>query len=694
VAQTQARRASAATKTATEARFLNRELSMLDYMERVLSIAEDPTRPLLERVSFLAMSSFSVDDFFQIRVAGLKEQAQVSLSVTSPDGLTAREQLRLIRGRMEALVDRHSRLFTDDLVPALREKGIDLVDAGSLDQPDLDHLASVFHERIFPVLTPLAVDPGHPFPYISNLSLNLAVLVRDPLRRRVSFARIKVPPLLPRFVALPDGRRLVPLEQVIAANLQALFPGMEIAGNHTFRVTRDADLDVVESEAEDLLSAIQTELRRQRRRARGVRLEVEPDAPEEVVAVLVRELELEADDVYRIDRILDLSALSMIAHLDRPDLKSEPWTPATQPRLQGHGDAPPDLFASIRQADILVHHPYDSFSTSIEAFIAQAAADPQVLAIKQTLYRTSGPASPIARSLIHAAEAGKQVVALVELKARGDEQANIEWATKLEESGVHVVYGLVGLKTHAKVVLVVRQEGDGVRRYVHIGTGNYNPATAASYEDIGLLSSHADLGADVGDLFNYLTGYSRQRRYRRILVAPRGIRKGLIDLIRRQAKPGGQIVFKVNNLVDPEIIEELYAAAGAGAKIDLIVRSMCCLRPGVEGMSEQIRVRSIVGRFLEHSRIFQFGAGEHAEYWFGSPDLMDRNLDRRVEVIAPVFGTKLKAELRGWLVLALADDVLAWSLGPDGIWTKVPTISGVDLHARLSKAARELVDAR
>jgi polyphosphate kinase len=384
----------------------------------------------------------------------------------------------------------------------------------------------------------------------------------------------------------------------------------------------------------------------------------------------------------------------MIAHLDRPDLKSEPWTPATQPRLQGHGDAPPDLFATIRQADILVHHPYDSFSTSIEAFIAQAAADPQVLAIKQTLYRTSGPASPIARSLIHAAEAGKQVVALVELKARGDEQANIEWATKLEESGVHVVYGLVGLKTHAKVVLVVRQEGDGVRRYVHIGTGNYNPATAASYEDIGLLSSHADLGADVGDLFNYLTGYSRQRRYRRILVAPRGIRKGLIDLIRRQAKPGGQIVFKVNNLVDPEIIEELYAAAEAGAKIDLIVRSMCCLRPGVEGMSERIRVRSIVGRFLEHSRIFQFGANEDAEYWFGSPDLMDRNLDRRVEVIAPVFGAKLKAELRRWLELALADDVLAWSLGPDGVWTKVPTVNGVDLHAQLSEAARELVDAR
>jgi polyphosphate kinase len=694
VAQTQTRHAPFATGAATEPRFLNRELSMLDYMERVLSIAEDPTRPLLERVAFLAMSSYSVDDFFQIRVAGLKEQAQASLSVTSPDGLSPREQLRLIRGRIEALVDRHSRLFLDDLLPALRDVDIALVDAASLDRSDRDHLAAVFHDRIFPVLTPLAVDPGHPFPYISNLSLNLAVLVRDPLRRRVSFARIKVPPLLPRFVALPDGRRLVPLEQVIAANLQALFPGMEIAGNHTFRVTRDADLDVVESEAEDLLSAIQTELRRQRRRARGVRLEVEPSAPDDVVAVLVRELELEEDDVYRIDRILDLSGLSMIAHLDRPDLKSEPWTPATQPRLQGQGDEPPDLFATIRQGDILVHHPYDSFATSIEAFIAQAAADPHVLAIKQTLYRTSGPASPIARSLIHAAEAGKQVVALVELKARGDEQANIEWATKLEESGVHVVYGLVGLKTHAKVVLVVRQEGDGVRRYVHIGTGNYNPATAATYEDIGLLSSHADLGADVGDLFNYLTGYSRQRRYRRILVAPRGIRRGLIDLIRRQAKPGGRIVFKVNNLVDPEIIEELYAASNAGARIDLIVRSMCCLRPGVEGLSEQIRVRSIVGRFLEHSRIFQFGAGEDAVYWIGSPDLMDRNLDRRVEVIAPVFGAKLRSELRGWLEVALRDDVLAWSLGPDGVWTKVPCVDGVDLHAQLSEAARELVDGR
>ncbi len=692
MAQTQARRAGLTPRVAVESHYLNRELSMLDYIERVLTIAEDPARPLLERVAFLGMSSYSVDDFFQIRVSGLKEQAEASRTVLSPDGLSPREQLRLIRGRVLAIVDRHSRLFVEDLVPALGQAGIEVVDGTELERADRDHLAEVFHERIFPVLTPLAVDPGHPFPYISNLSLNLGVLVRDPLRRRQSFARIKVPPLLPRFVALPDGRRFVPLERVIAANLQVLFPGMEIVGHHDFRVTRDADLDLVESEAEDLMAAIQTELRRKRRRARGVRLEVQPDTPDEVVAILVRELELEDDDVYRIGRLLDLSGLSMIAKLDRPDLKPEPWTPTTQPRLEGVGSEPPDLFATIGQADVLVHHPYDSFSTSVEAFIAQAATDPDVLAIKQTLYRTSGPASPIARSLIQAAEAGKQVVALVELKARGDEQANIEWARRLEESGVHVVYGLVGLKTHAKVVLVVRQEGERLHRYVHIGTGNYNPATAATYEDIGLLSSHPDLGADVSDLFNFLTGYSRQRRYKRILVAPRGVRTALVDLIRRQARPGGRIVIKVNNLVDPEIIDELYAASSAGAEVDLVIRSMCCLRPGVDGLSEGIRVRSIVGRFLEHSRIFQFGAGDDAEYWIGSPDLMDRNLDRRVEVMAPVLDPRLRQQLRAWLDLNLADDVLAWSLEPDGSWIKVPVEKGVELHARLCAAAREQAD--
>ena len=444
----QAARVRSPAVPSAEPRFLNRELSMLDYMGRVLAIAEDRERPLLERVAFLAMSSYSLDDFFQIRVAGLKEQAVAALSVTSPDGLTPREQLRQIRHRVEALVERHSALYTDDLVPALGEAGIHIVDAGSLARPDVEHLSGVFRDRIFPVLTPLAVDPGHPFPYISNLSLNLAVIVRDPLRRRESFARIKVPPLLPRFIALSDESRLVPLEQVIAANLQVLFPGMEVVSRHTFRVTRDADLDLADSEAEDLLAMIQTELRRQRRRAPGVRLEIEPGMPAEVLDVLKRELELDEADVYEMDRLLDLSGLSMLAKLDRPDLKAEPWAPVTAPRLD-RGDSPaPDLFSVIRQRDLLVHHPYESFSTSVEAFIALAASDPQVLAIKQTLYRTSSQVSPIARSLIHAAESGKQVVALVELKARGDEQANIEWAQQLEEAGVHVVYGLVGLKTH------------------------------------------------------------------------------------------------------------------------------------------------------------------------------------------------------------------------------------------------------
>ncbi len=669
--------------------FLNRELSMLDYMERVLAIAEAPGHPLLERVSFLSMSSYSLDDFFQIRVAGLKEQYVAAPNRRSPDGLTAAEQLHAIRQRVDGLVERHTRLFCDELVPALAGADIRITAAEELQKDDLAFTERYFRDRIFPVLTPLAVDPGHPFPYISNLSLNLAVLVRDPLRHRRSFARLKVPPLLPRFVPLADGKRYVPLEQVIAKNLQSLFPGMSIVSSHVFRVTRDADLDVVESEAEDLLSTIQSELRRQRRRAAAVRLEVEPGIPFEVLQVLIRELELEPEDVYEIGRMLDLQGLSMLAKLPRPSLKREPWTPTTQPRLRGNGVEEPDIFAVLRQGDLLVHHPYDSFSTSVEAFIAQAASDPDVLAIKQTLYRTSGPASPIARSLIQAAEAGVQVVALVELKARGDEQANIEWAHHLEEAGVHVVYGLVGLKTHAKVVLVVRQEAEGIRRYVHIGTGNYNPATAHTYEDVGLLSTNEQLGADVSDLFNFLTGYSRQRRYRELMVAPATVRKSLLALIRREAREGGRIVLKINNLVDTEIIEALYAAAGAGAEIDLIVRSMCCLRPGVAGLSEKIRVRSVVGRFLEHSRIYRFGPDERAEFWIGSPDLMDRNLDRRVEVITPVSEPGLRKEIQHWLDATLADDVLSWELGPDGKWRKVPTVRGINVHDVLQREALE-----
>jgi len=672
--------------------YLNRELSMLAYMERVLAIAEDPTRPLLERVAFLAMSCDAVDDFFQIRVAGLKEQQESPQALTSPDGLTPARQLRAIRGRVEGLVERHTRLFVEELKPQLRDAGIVICDAAELSDADRQHLTAEFRERIFPVLTPLAVDPGHPFPYISNLSLNLAVLVRDPLRRRQSFARIKVPPLLPRFVVLPDGARFVPLEQVIADNLQALFPGMEIAGHHVFRVTRDADLDDVDSEAEDLLAAIQVELRRKRRRARGVRLEVEPGMSPSVLPLLIDELELSAGDVYTIDRLLGLNDLMMLTSLDRPDLKPEPWTPTTQPRLGGAAEAA-DFFAGIRAGDVLVHHPYDSFVTSVEAFIGAAAADPHVLAIKQTLYRTSGPASSIARALIGAAEAGKQVVALVELKARGDEQANIAWAQALEEAGVHVVYGLVGLKTHAKVLLVVRQEEDGIRRYVHIGTGNYNARTAASYEDIGLLSADPGLGADVSDLFNYLTGYSRQRRFHELLVAPSGVRAGMLKLIAGEAHAGGRIVIKVNNLVDPEIIDALYAAARSGAQVDLIVRSMCCLRPGYPGLSENIRVRSLVGRFLEHSRIFRFGAEADAQYFVGSPDLMERNLDRRVEAVVPVKDPALRREIEEWLELTLADDTLAWTLDAEGGWIKLEG-GRVNVQARLQEVALERAHGR
>src|SRR3981081_1444561 len=615
-----------------QARDLNRELSQRDFDERVLALAEDESLPLLERVRFLAILGENVDQFFQVRVAGLKEQVHAALPQTSPDGMTTGEQLRAIHQRAGSLLERSTRLFTRRVGPALEQHGVSIARVADLDDADRNYLAGEFRARIFPVLTPLAVDPAHPFPYISHLSLNLAVMVRDPVRHQMRFARVKVPPLLPRFPPLADGSRFVPLEEVIAAHLDVLFPGMEIVSQHPFRVTRDADLDLVDEEAADLLAAIQSELRRQQRRAQVVRLEVDAAMSGEVLDLLVRELELEPTDVYRVCGLLALSSLWAIYALDRPDLKDEPWTPVTQRRLQGAGVEQADIFDALKDGDILVHHPYDSFATSAEAFIDQAAKDPDVLAIKQTLYRTSGPGSPIVRALIRAAESGKQVVALVELKARGDEQANIAWAQALEQVGVHVVYGVVGLKTHAKVALVVRREGDQIRRYVHVGTGNYNPKTAQIYEDVGLLSADPELGADVSELFNFLTGYSRQRRLGRLLVAPVGLRSNIIRLIRREAaRPGGgRIVLKVNSLVDPEIVEALYAASQSGTQVDLIVRGLCSLRPGVPGLSDRIRVRSLVGRFLEHSRIFRFGpAGDAAEYYLGSSDLVPTNLDRR-----------------------------------------------------------------
>jgi len=671
-------------------RYINRELSRLDFDERVLAMAEDPRLPLLERVRFLAIFSQNVDDVFQVRVAGLKEQVLAAISVASPDGLSPVEQLKAIRARVESLVDRQVGLYKREIVPALAQSGIAIVRADEVSKRELAQLHTVFREQIFPVLTPLAVDPGHPFPYISHLSLNLAVRVRDPQRpRQPRFARVKIPPVLPRFIPLVDGERYVPLEDVIAVHLPALFPGMEIVAHHPFRVTRDGDLDDVDSDAEDLLAAIQTELRRRRRHARVVRLEVDPGMSAEVLDLLMRELELQPGDVYQLDGLLDMGSLSVLTQLDRPDLKEETWTPTTQPRLRGIGAEAPDLFAVLRSGDALAHHPYDSFATSVEALIDQAASDPDVLAIKQTLYRTSGPASPIVRALIRAAERSKQVVALVEIKARGDEQANIGWARALEEANVHVVYGLLGLKTHAKVTLVVRREGGHIQHYLHVGTGNYNPNTARGYEDVSLLSADSDLGADVTELFNLLTGYSRQSRYRKLLVAPTNLRTGITQLIEREAVVGGRIIIKVNNLIDQEIIDALYAASQSGAQVDLLVRSMCSLRPGVPGLSERIRVRSIVGQFLEHSRIFMFGNGGRPEYYLGSSDLMPRNLDRRVEAVVPVSDSRLRHRLLQILDISLADDVLAWELGPDGAWRKVPTVLGLNSHNRFKELAIE-----
>ena len=674
---------------AHEPRFINRELSWLEFDARVLELAQDASLPLLERIKFLAIFASNMDEFFQIRVAGLQEQVEARVVKTSPDGLTPAEQLDGIRLRAQELLATAASLFTVELVPALEKEKIRIIRSlEGLDPSDLDFLDREFGERIFPVLTPLSVDPAHPFPYISDLSLNLAAIVRDPTTSVRRFARVKVPPLLPRFSVLPDGERFVPVEVVIASHLERLFPGMEIVSFHAFRVTRDADVEVEEDEAEDLLEAIQSVLRRRRRGASPVRLEVDETMSPEVLELLRRELDLQESEVYVLPGLLDLGALMSLYLLDRPDLKQQPWTPVTQPRL-ADGDGTPDLFAVIQNGDVLVHHPYDSFTTSVEAFVGQAARDKDVLAIKQTLYRTSTQESGIIRALIRAAELGKQVVALVELKARFDEEANISYARELEKAGVHVVYGVVGLKTHAKVSLVVRREAGGIRRYAHVGTGNYNPVTATLYEDIGLLTADPEIGADLTDLFNLLTGYSRQQQYRTVLVAPDFLRPRIRELIHEQAGRGGRIVLKMNALVDPDVIEALYEAAQAGARIDLIVRGICCLRPGVPGLSENIRVRSLVGRYLEHSRIFRFGEGEDAIHYIGSADLMQRNLDQRVEAVVPVPDVALCARLDEMLDVLLQDDTLAWTLGRDGAWSKVPTERGVNAQQRFQEMAVE-----
>jgi polyphosphate kinase len=668
-----------------DTRYLNRELSWLDFNARVLALAEDASLPLLERAKFLAIFSSNLDEFFQVRVSGLKEQLAAGVRSNAPDGLDQVEQLRAIRERVEELVARQARVFTKDVAPGLEEAGVEFADWEDLDDDEKAQLTREFQARIFPVLTPLAVDPAHPFPYISNLSLNLAVAVRHPTTGEQRFARVKVPPLLPRFVALPGRTRFVPLEQVIAAHLDALFPGMEVLTRYPFRITRDADFELTD-EAEDLLAAMESVLRQRTKFGAAVRLEIDPRMTPEILDLLCRELELSPQDVYLVDGPLDLFGLWDLYSLRRPELKFETFTPQTPPALAGDE---PDVLWAMRNGDILLHHPYDSFSASVEAFVDQAARDPAVLAIKQTLYRTSGDEAGIVQSLVKAAETGKQVVALVELKARFDEQANIERARMLEQAGAHVVYGLVGLKTHAKILLVVRQETDGIRRYCHVGTGNYNPKTATTYEDLGVLSADPDLGADLSELFNHLTGYSMPAEYHELIVAPTQLRPTLQEMIRSQAHPNGHITMKMNSIVDAKLIDELYAASNAGARIEMVVRGICCLRPGVPGVSDGITVRSIVGRYLEHSRIYRFGepGDPNTQYVIGSADLMPRNLDRRVEAMLRVSEPRLRARLDEILELNLADDVLAWALESDGTWTKVPTVAGVESHVRFQELA-------
>ncbi|MGH3686130.1 MAG: RNA degradosome polyphosphate kinase [Pseudonocardiaceae bacterium] len=662
-----------------EDRYLNRELSWLDFNARVLALAEDTSQPLLERAKFLAIFASNQDEFYMVRVAGLKRREEAGLSVRSADGLSPRDQLAQIGMRSRELTERQAWICLDSVRPELEKHGITFVTWSDLDDQQRLRLSGYFSDHVFPVLTPLAVDPAHPFPYISGLSLNLAVMVRDPHSRVERFARVKVPNNVPRLVRVDhdDGHgsplaTFLPLEELIGAHLGELFAGMEVVDWHIFRVTRNADFEVEEDRDEDLLQALERELAR-RRFGPPVRLEVANTMSEHVLRLLLRELDVDPHDVVEVPGLLDLSCLWQLYALPIPELKDEAFVPVTHPAF-GEGETPKDVFATLDEGDILVHHPYDSFSTSVQRFIEQAAGDPQVLAIKQTLYRTSGD-SPIVDALIDAAEAGKQVVALVEIKARFDEQANIKWARTLERAGVHVVYGLMGLKTHCKTSLVVRQENSTIRRYCHIGTGNYNPKTARLYEDIGLFTAEPAMGADLTDLFNSLTGYARQTSYRSLLVAPYGIRRGIVERIEgeithvRAGRPTG-IRIKVNSLVDEQVIDALYRAALAGVPVDVVVRGICALIPGRPGLSENIRARSILGRFLEHSRVFHFvGAGEH---WIGSADMMHRNLDRRVEVLVRVADAAATDELDAMLASALDPATRCWVLDADGAWRPSP----------------------
>lgn len=673
--------------------YFNRELSWLEFNYRVLQIALSERTPLLERLKFTAIFSSNLDEFFMVRVAGLKRQVEAEVTKLTPDGRTPLQQIQDINKKLRPLI----RLQIDNferLRQELKKFGVYLLDFVELNLEQRQYLHEYFANNIFPVLTPLAVDPSHPFPHISNLSLNLAVLVKNPDTGEELFARVKVPKTLPRFLPLPlhlaDSPEnalfvAVPLEQVIAHHLDALFPGMDVQECHEFRLTRDADLAVQEDEADDLLQAIEQELRRRHFAGSAVRLEIHPNMPEKIKQMLMEALELQPIDIYEIDGLLALNDLFSLMSLPLPELKDPPWNGVVPPpfdefqnlenaKADSDEDISEEFFAMIRKSDLLVHHPYHSFAATVQQFIVQAARDPKVLAIKMTLYRTSGD-SPILQALIEAAERGKQVVALVELKARFDEENNINWARRLEKAGVHVVYGIVGLKTHTKIALVVRKEKDTIRRYVHIGTGNYNPKTAKLYTDLGLISCREDLGADVTDLFNYLTGYSRQKSYRKLLVAPVTMRDRIIAMIDREAENvrnggTGRIVAKMNALVDVQVIRALYRASRAGVKIDLIVRGICCLRPGLEGISDNIKVISIVGRFLEHSRIFYFYNNGREEVYIGSADWMTRNLSRRVETVTPVEEPKLMKQLQEILGVMLADNCHAWELQSDGSYVR------------------------
>ncbi len=658
-----------------ERRFTDRESSWLDFNERVLALAEDEAVPLLERIRFEAIFARNLDEFFMVRVAALRRRVTAGITTPSPTGATPRERLANVSEVAHRLQRRHAALFADVLQPALRDAGIRLQRWSDLDDAECRQMRETFASLISPVLTPLAVDPAHPFPYISGLSLNLAVVVRDPTDGSEHFARVKVPPLLPRFLPTSDGQSgFVPVEEVIAAHLPELFPGMEVLEASSFRVTRNEDLEV-DDDVDNLLQALELELEK-RRFGAPVRLEVAEQTSDRVLELLIRELDISEPEVYRASAPLDLAALFAVADLERPELRFPTLVPGT-PRALRHSESAPDIFAALRHGDVLVQHPYDAFATSVQAFIEQAARDPDTHAIKLTLYRTSGE-SAIVDTLVDAAAAGKQVLVVVEIKARFDEQANIRWARKLEQAGCHVVYGLVGLKTHCKLALVVRSEANaGLRRYVHVGTGNYNPKTARLYEDVGLLTADPVVGADVANLFNHLSGHTRHDTYDALLVAPDSLRTGLTTLIRTEAanaaagRPAG-ITVKVNSLVDTALVDELYLASASGVPIELLVRGMCVLRPGVPGLSEHIRVRSILGRFLEHSRIYRFVNAGEPQHWIGSADVMERNLDRRVEALVRVDAPHARRQLDEILDLAWRPDVDCWTLDERGAWTRVP----------------------